>query len=262
MKVLKSIVKDLLPPFVRYQLELARYRDEMEKTGEECIRLLRQYVKGKTFIDVGANAGIYSYHLQEYAEHVVAFEPIPFLAERLGRFNRSVEVHNCALSNVAGRMSLYIPYAGGQPIFTRGSLNRDANPGFDLEQAVVPVRRLDEFHFTNVGAVKIDVEGHENEVLLGARETITINRPVLFIEIEERHHPGRSLEIIESLVTLGYEPYYVNEKNRLVEAGDFDFARLQDPSNLKTPFGAETAVYLNNFVFLPRAQDVGACGVV
>ena len=130
MMSLKSLIRHRLPHFLRHRLELARYRNEMEKTDEECIGVLPQYVNGKTFIDVGANSGTYSYHLQRHAAHVVAFEPVPLLAQRLRRFNRSVEVHNCALGNVAGEMTLYIPYYNSRPVFTRCSLNQDANPRF------------------------------------------------------------------------------------------------------------------------------------
>lgn len=51
-----------------------------------------------------------------------------------------------------------------------------------LEKAVgqyqsinVPVRRLDDYGFTEVSFVKIDVEGHESSVLDGARETLFLN---------------------------------------------------------------------------------------
>ena len=128
--------------------------------------------------------------------------------------------------------------------------------GFDVERMIVPVQRLDDFRFSNVGAVKIDVEGHEEEVLLGARETITANKPVLFVEIEERHHPGRSVDIIAGIVALGYDSFYVDDQNHLVDASHFDFVALQDSSNLKRPFGEATAIYINNFVFLQCPLNV------
>ena len=51
----------------------------------------------------------------------------------------------------------------------------------------VDCRTIDSFNFSNVGLIKIDVEGAEKEVLMGARNTIIDNRPNLIIENELIH---------------------------------------------------------------------------
>ena len=224
----------------------------MNLAWEKSIGVLSDFVNGKTFIDVGANSGAFTYHLKKQARRVVAFEPIASNADRIRRFNPSVEVHTCALSAVSGEMTLYVPYLNGAPVLTRCSLNPDANPGFDIKPQVVPVRRLDDFNIRNVGALKIDVEGHEQEVILGAQETIEASKPVLLVEIEERHHAGRSFDIIESVTKLGYDCFYINIDNALVDATRFDFQALQNRANLKEPDKESPGIYINDFVFLPR----------
>jgi hypothetical protein len=46
---------------------------------------------------------------------------------------------------------------------------------------------LDAFHLDNVTFLKVDVEGHEVDLLLGAQETIKRNRPVILLEIKAKN---------------------------------------------------------------------------
>lgn len=53
------------------------------------------------------------------------------------------------------------------------------------------MRPLDDFGFSNVSLIKIDVELHEDAVLEGAQRTIAENRPVVVLEIlRSRTYPG------------------------------------------------------------------------
>jgi FkbM family methyltransferase len=251
-KSFESALKSLLPRFVEHRREAKQYHTEMRLAVDKHIRLLGDFVRHKTFIDVGANSGSYLHHLKRHARRVVAFEPIASTADRIRRFNPSVEVHTCALSDVSGQLILHVPHLDGAPVLTRCSLNSDANPGFETRPQAVEVRRLDEFRIQNVGALKIDVEGHELRVILGAEETIASSKPVLLVEIEERHHPGRSLEIIDRVRRLGYDCYYFDIDDELVDANHFDFRKLQNPANLKHPFRDGCGIYINDFVFFPQ----------
>ena len=47
---------------------------------------------------------------------------------------------------------------------------------------------IDLERFSNVGFIKIDVEGHEHAVLEGATKTIKRNMPNLLVEMEEKHN--------------------------------------------------------------------------
>jgi hypothetical protein len=85
--------------------------------------------------------------------------------------------------------------------------------------------------------MKIDVEGHELEVLKGAAGLVEQDKPVLLIEIEERHCPGNLKEVPKWLARFGYLLWVLDDKGTtLVEvAGVADAARAG----------------INNFWFLP-----------
>jgi hypothetical protein len=52
----------------------------------------------------------------------------------------------------------------------------------------VEARTIDSFGFPEVSLMKIDVEGHEAEVLVGAANTIGAFHPVIIIEIFKINH--------------------------------------------------------------------------
>jgi FkbM family methyltransferase len=226
---------------------------QFARASEPMLDLVDQYARAKVAIDVGANEGLYTDRMYRVAAQVIAFEPIADLAASLQSRYPRARVEKCALSSSAGTRTLYVPYVSGRFLQTRASLDRSANPGMLSSEQLAPVRRLDDFAFDNVGLIKIDVEGHESDVLAGARATIARNRPALIVEIEERHHVGESARIVQALINLDYRLYF-HRGGVLVEAGTLDFDELQPMAHAKAPFGKVDANYINNFLFVPTEQ--------
>lgn len=218
--------------------------------NEPMLAIAVRAAAGRVAVDIGANDGLYAAALLKVATRVVAFEPLPDLAAALQARLPQLRVEACALSDATGEMTIFVPHMEGRAVQTRASLDRDANPGFALRELQVPVRRLDDFGLDDVGLIKIDVEGHEEKALHGARETIARCRPTLIVEIEERHHPGRSELIVADLIAMGYRLFH-HQHGRLVEAGPLDFRALQPPDRVKTVHGAADRDYINNFLFVP-----------
>ena len=54
-----------------------------------------------------------------------------------------------------------------------------------MNEGSVQCRTLDSFKFDNVDFIKIDVDGYEHKVLIGAKQTITKFEPVINIEMKK-----------------------------------------------------------------------------
>ncbi|MCM8807767.1 MAG: FkbM family methyltransferase [Candidatus Omnitrophica bacterium] len=185
-------------------------------------------------------------------ERVEAFEPIPECAETILAYSRylakkgknNIYVHRVGLSNTSGYLTLHIPVRNGKRVFAYASFEYIENPYEDIQ---VPVFRLDDFNFRNVSFIKIDVEGHEDKVLEGAQETILREKPVILIEIEQRHMPGRSIEdVFNKIIAFGYEGSFLF-RNKLTPLSEFSYEKHQQPY-LNNVMCRD---YINNFIFKP-----------
>ncbi len=146
---------------------------------------------GGVFVDIGSNAGLMTLFAARRvgpSGRVFAFEPNPPVfaeltahVERNGMADR-VHTFNCALSNVNGRAALHVtPVMSGL-----ASLAPNAAPAADSLRAAdaytveVRTERFDDWirdaGLDHVDLVKIDVEGAEDRVLDGMRESLHAGR--------------------------------------------------------------------------------------
>lgn len=134
---------------------------------------------GTIAIDVGAYSGIYSILAARWGATVMAFEPMPMLAERFAR-NCSLNGVHCKLFQVAisdRRGSGRLSFAAGKPMTSAASLF--GNVGNSIPVALAT---LDDLRVSNVSAVKIDVERAEPNVLRGGMVLLESERPAMLIE--------------------------------------------------------------------------------
>jgi FkbM family methyltransferase len=159
-----------------------------------------------TAVDVGANWGSYTYPLSKRFRRVYAFEINDEVTGWIKQYNSgNIELVHCGLSSTAGTARFYVPMLRGVSLTAMGSLDRDNAPEADkyLEKEV-RLAPLDDFGITGVGFLKIDVEGHEVEVLKGANATIRQSRPVVLIEVRDMN-TDRNLHVVDSwFLELGY----------------------------------------------------------
>lgn len=201
-------------------------------------------------LDIGANRALYTIRLRPLARKVHAFEPVPQLAARLRAAFPEVTVHEVALSAQGGRATLRLP--------GRNTSWATIEPGNTLEKAAggvqgieVKAMRLDDVELEKVGFVKIDVEGHELAVLEGARVLLRRDRPVLLIELEERHTKNALRGAAAALEPFDYRGYFL-DGDRLRPVAAFDAAVDQDPARVSER--GKEGRYLNNFVFVPEQR--------
>ncbi|HYY14663.1 MAG TPA: FkbM family methyltransferase [Chthoniobacterales bacterium] len=152
------------------------FRDEVASLLNLAL-LLRP---GDTFVDVGANVGLYSSVLSRLRNlspdtSYVAIEPNPKTAERLRRsLGETVQVLNIALSDRAGELGFTSGVTSG--VF-RVSPNQFAEIKVRCERLEALLRSQ-----TNL-VMKIDVEGHELPVLRGAAALFNEQRiKVIYID--------------------------------------------------------------------------------
>ena len=231
-----------------------RVRHGSERFEPET-RLLRHLCEpGSIALDIGANYGVYTHYLLAYAGVVHAFEPLPELADLLKSafrgYGSRVTVHQVALSDGDGSVLLRSPLGmpGRSTIEASNDLESDIPPFTPIRTYTVSRRRVDGLRLGSVGFIKIDVEGHELEVLLGAREILLRHRPSLLVEIEERHRSGSVDAVVQYLADLGSSGFFLLN-SRLCPISGLDCNRHQNTDRPRD--------YVRNFVFVhPSRRDV------
>jgi FkbM family methyltransferase len=191
-KLAAAAARRILSPFVpaRKMLPFKCWLLALDGESEaELVNLERYCGSDGVAVDIGANLGWYTHSLSKRFRRVYAFEVNDEITGLLKQYNPgNIEIIHCGLSSMAGTAKFYVPVAHGLTLEGWGSLYRDNLPGADkyLEKEV-PLAPLDDFGIAGVGFVKIDVEGHELEVLKGAAATIARSRPVVLIEVKDKN---------------------------------------------------------------------------
>ena len=225
--------------------------------------------KNSVFIDVGANVGAYLYTLENHLkpENIYAFEPNQQLFKRLKRLFPKVNLFSLALSDVSTIAEFKIPVINGEKVHTRGTLQtsiKEKNEEKTILQKV-EVKPLDDLVFDevyieqgrnaqtnklnlkNLDFIKIDVEGNEMQTLRGAKKTIEKFKPILMVEMEQRHHKENLWTLISEIADWGYSVNFLDRKTLQPKLLTEDFLNQQNPDNVKN-----YKDYINNIIFLPR----------
>lgn len=183
--------------------------------GEPSIVCLDRLVQpGAVVVDIGAHRGVYARRMATLvgsAGHVHAFEPNPegisVLRAAVGRRD-NVTIHEMALSSRAGEADLLRPIADGRRVDAMSSLSPSGiRSDVAHEKVRVQVSTVDlalAGEARPIGFIKIDVEGLEHAVLLGAEARLRRDRPALLIEIEQRHRDLPVSDTVTWLAALGY----------------------------------------------------------
>ena len=239
MSTMKSL-KNFIPPRIRQSLAAHR----VLWTGEPEYGILRYICRPTTVaLDIGANAGLYTYWCLKYSASVLAFEPSASWCARLRRaFPQRVQVRQCVVSNSNGKAMLRVPLVNGAKEFGLATLEAtNLLGGLPFEEVGVDKVFLDDLKLENVGFIKIDVEGHELAVLQGAGEILSRQRPRLIVECEEQHRHYAVESVRTFLTDLGYRGFYL-KYGRMSGIETFSQGKLQNVRH-------ECERYVNNFIF-------------
>lgn len=164
---------DHFDTYLSKSVEINGKRLYQPKHLSRCFHYLKE--KKNTAIDVGAHCGFWSFYLSLNFKKTYAFEPIDIFRE-------------CFLKNVKSENVELFPFAIGED-------NKSISLNIDLKNSgathisknfnkghQVDMKKLDDFEYDNLDFVKIDVEGYENKVILGAENTLKKHKPIIIVE--------------------------------------------------------------------------------
>jgi FkbM family methyltransferase len=206
---------------------------------------------GMTFLDVGANDGIYAVFAASRVGPegtVWAFEPSAREVARL-QFNLdlnhlSVRVFPIALAEVSGQANLTV---AGYEHEAHNTLGAFAYRGIEASGTeTVVVRQLDAVLQDNplqrIDVMKLDVEGAELRMLRGAISTLEHYRPYILFEVSEKslHHQNSTREeLLTFLQSRGFRLYSFDPLTGL-------------------PMAASPGVYSDNMLAVPAEKPLPA----
>ena len=212
----------------KYLLKKRLIRAYKKKYEEELLFLDKIVDKNIESVDVGVYRGVYTFQLAKLSKHVHSFEPnpliFPYLNKNLKKIVKNITLYNTALSDVKTVTDLKISKRFNTIIkknyeerYKLGTATIHKNNLLTNEEFItckVKTERLDDLLANkNIGFIKIDVEGHEKNVLKGSETLIKKNKPILLVEIEERHSKEKVEDTINFINNLGYKSYFLDKLN-------------------------------------------------
>jgi len=207
-------------------------------------------------VDVGANFGRYSVRLAKLARQVLACEPHPRLAYVLSRcLPKNVTVRQVAISRARGKIDLKVPMQHSQQLESLATVE-SVDDLANYRQISVDSICLDELVDHDIGFIKIDVEGHEVDVIQGSLKLLAAQRPVVLIEADDNHRKNATSELFLLMTSVDYNGVFWY-RDRFYDVADFDSSKMQDRSELKEHVPRKECAYVNNFVFAPKNNMPG-----
>lgn len=183
---------------------------------EETERVQDLVKPGQCVVDVGSNIGYYTLVLAACVTGhgwVYAYEPHPenyaLLIHNINQNHfTNVVSRNVACSSLAGWLYLHLsPISSGMHTVEESMLERETYQTTSQLEVRTVILDQDLAGLHDIDFIKIDVEGHELEVLKGAHGILQEEKPILMVEY------SASPKVISFLESLDYVIDIVNEKN-------------------------------------------------
>jgi FkbM family methyltransferase len=189
--------------------------------GRDSWVVAMEYLKhARTFIDVGAHIGHFTYNALSRFRSVVAIEPV---TANFGCLNDNVRRRVDALKHKPGVRLIQavcgdecrgkadvwmVDPSGGK---NSGAWEMRFTPHDGVPKVEIDVITVDELNLARVDLIKIDVQGGERAVIRGAAKTIARERPVLIVEVTANDNIDN--ELIEIVSSHGYQLKALVQKN-------------------------------------------------
>ena len=202
---------------------------------EDLIRTVTKlFDKNKIFLDVGGNIGFYSIAIAHSIKtkkglgNVFTFEPLKGNYQRikdnieLNRLNKICFVNNFGLSDKSSqaKISLTGDYLTGSNTGNAAILNnKKLDIGF--KKILIKLESLDKvikklpLKNRKIDIIKVDIEGHEDYFMKGAKDTLRTHRPIILTEVNKPYYETRNKsldEIFFPIIPPDYKIFKFNKK--------------------------------------------------
>lgn len=202
-------------------------REELEILVE-WIKLKYPLLLNGTAIDIGANIGNHSVFFSNYFKKVKSFEPnyrTYQVLEVNSKLSHNIETFNFGISDKEQSLILNINKnnIGGSYLSSTSEIKNQ------ISHDVVKLFKLDSLlnKNDNITLIKIDVEGHEVNVLKGAEEIIKESKPLILFELNISAFKNGISDEIEILKKYGYKKFATIETSpKFYAIGSSRFKRI------------------------------------
>ena len=160
----------------------------------------------RNVIDIGANIGIWAKDFCETFNHVYCFEPVTTTVECLHKNLEQYDnktIYNIGLGDIEEIKSIQVNSSGcGHSSITEVW---PENSNVRIEE--INIHTLDSYNLTDINLIKMDIQGYEYNALLGAKQTLLDNNPILCLEYPARDKRENNLlkKSDEFLTSINYK---------------------------------------------------------
>tara|TARA_Y100000768_G_scaffold305644_1_gene239589 strand:+ start:679 stop:1449 length:771 start_codon:yes stop_codon:yes gene_type:complete len=215
----KKMFLDFLDPIDREIIISQKYEEE----EINILKKLYNDYKYEYFLDIGANCGYYCIKLSSEFNKLklIAFEPNKEAFLKLSntldinpKLKERIKIHNFGLSNSSAQKEMtslekygYLQ-SGGSTI-----INKDEKKFIKTKIFLCDFKVGNEvLNFKNKNiCIKIDVEGHEYQVIDGIKKLLKENKVIIQIEISDKKFEKMNL-LLKDLKFIFFEKVYGREK--------------------------------------------------
>ena len=221
------------------------FRGAYDEAGLNAIEQSIQQTPRRVAWDVGANVGNHSLFLSNLFAKVYCFEPSPDLVERL---RTNIEINNLDNTIV---LDYGLADRNDDAEYFRGQNGNEGQGSFigkdrQVADGVFSIRTGDgafeEIGDAHLDFIKIDVEGFELEVLMGLRETLASQRPLVLFEWISESRSKVTPEGLRALFPTGYTLYGLTRSRKLTDRMRAAPVLLRVPFDFNRDYGNVLAV--------------------
>ncbi|MEX1001466.1 MAG: FkbM family methyltransferase [Crocinitomicaceae bacterium] len=177
-----------------------------------------------TVMDIGANTGIYATTaVASGAREVHAFEPVPYNFDILKKNKalnnmQNLHLNQLALSDQEGVVDMQIK--ANAVNYTNSLTAGDNKKHWSTIQVETTTLKdyISSRSINKLDLIKMDVEGHEPQILKDSIEVLKSLKPGLFIEVLNEAFANQLMEIFQQLPE--YKFYKINEAKRSLKLTD------------------------------------------